>query len=209
MEHLKINAKNSLRQPERRVALKAGLAIAPIAISGTAHAQWRSGGTSISPSTTPFLEPMPIMPQLQQRPLTDSAFSHPPTARPNRALNPATGIPFEGRGEEHQLRGMNPPQQFYVQRFGAVPAMSIHPNLQLQVNFWGANLGGADLRVDKPITPLPTIVSRYQWGANTALLVRRFNSLPTGASSGGFGKKPNIFAYPQFSLCTRQRRRTL
>ena len=38
------------------------------------------------------------------------------------------------------------------------------------------------------LTPMPTIVSRYQAGANTAVLVRRFNNLPTGAASGGFGK---------------------
>ena len=128
------------------------------------------------------------MPLLPQRPLTDGAFAQPPTVTPNRAHNPATGLPYEGRGEAHQLREMNPPQYFYAQRFGAVPALSIHPNLQPQINFWGANLGGADLRSDKPMTPLPTIVSRYKAGANTAVLVRRFNNLPTGASSGGFGK---------------------
>ena len=131
---------------------------------------------------------MPIMPLLPQRPLTDGAFAQPPTVTPNRAHNPATGLPYEGRGEAHQLREMNPPQYFYAQRFGAVPALSIHPNLQPQINFWGAKLGGADLRSDKPMTPLPTIVSRYKAGANTAVLVGRFNNLPTGASSGGLGK---------------------
>lgn len=38
------------------------------------------------------------------------------------------------------------------------------------------------------MTPMPTIVSRYQRGANTAILVRRFNNLPSGAPTGGFGK---------------------
>ena len=189
MEREKVNLVNMLRQPGRRNVLKASLAIAPVATLSVAHAQWGGGGTTgSSPPTTPFLEPMPIMPQLPQRPLTDGAFAPPPTVTPNRALNPATGLPYEGRGEEHQLRAMNPPQYFYAQRFGAVPAMSIHPNLQPQINFWGANLGGSDLGADKPMTPLPTIVSRYQSGANTAVLVRRFNNLPIGASSGGFGK---------------------
>jgi len=128
------------------------------------------------------------MPLLPQRPLADSAFGIPPTVAPNRATNPATGIPFEGRGEPHQDRNLNEPQFFFAQHFGAVPAVSIHPNLQPQINFWGANLGSADLSLDKPMTPMPTIVSRYQAGANTAILVRRFNNLPTGSPSGGFGK---------------------
>lgn len=128
------------------------------------------------------------MPLLPQRLITDPAFTQQPTVAPNRAINPATGIPYEGRGEPHQFRTLNPPQQFFVQRFGAVQAASIHPNLQPQVNFWGANLGGDDLSADKPMTPMPTIVSRYQAGANTAILVRRFNNLPTGVPSGGFGK---------------------
>ncbi len=97
-------------------------------------------------------------------------------------------MPYEGRGEPHQFRTLNPPQRFFAQRFGAVPAVSIHPQLQPQINFWGANLGGANLNTDKPMTPMPTIVSRYQAGANTAILVRRFNDLPKGAPSGGFGK---------------------
>ena len=188
MKREKINSVNTVRKLGRRTFLKAGLTIAPVVTMGVAHAQWGGGGTVSSPPTTPFLEPMPRMPLLPQRPLTDGAFSQPPTVVPNRTLNPATGLPYEGRGDAHQLREMNPPQYFYAQRFGAVPAISIHPNLQPQINFWGANLGGADLGTDKPMTPLPTIVSRYQAGANTAVLVRRFNNLPTGASSGGFGK---------------------
>src|SRR6185369_8000256 len=140
-----------------------------------------------SPPTTPFLEAMPIMPLLPQRPLADSAFAIPPTVAPNRATNPATGIPFEGRGEPHQDRNLNEPQFFFAQRFGAVPAVSIHPNLQPQINFWGANLASADLSLDKPMTPMPTIVSRYQARANPAILVRRFHNLRTGSPSGGCG----------------------
>jgi FtsP/CotA-like multicopper oxidase with cupredoxin domain len=163
--------------------------MAPATIAGAAGAQIVAASSPPpSPATTPFLEPMPITPVLPERPLTDPAFAQPPTVQPNRALNPATGIPFEGRGEPHQHRPLNPPQHFFAQRFGAVPAVSIHPNLQPQVNFWGANLGGANLSTDKPMTPMPTIVSRYQAGANTAMLVRRFNNLPTGTPSGGFGK---------------------
>ena len=194
-----------LHSPGRRTALKVGLAIGPVSVAGLAEAALAPGtavtttatarGTVLaassppaSPPTTPFLEAMPITPLLPERLLTDPAFARPPTVAPNRAINPATGIPFEGRGESHQHRPLNPPQKFFAQRFGAVPAASIHPQLQKQVNFWGANLGGANLVTDKPMTPMPTIVSRYQAGANTAILVRRFNNLPTGAPSGGFGK---------------------
>ena len=174
--------------PSCRTALKAGLAAGTASVVVVAAAQKASAGAISSPLTTPFLEPMPITPLLPERQLTDPAFAKPPTVAPNRDINPATGKPFEGRGEPHQLRSLNPPQKFFAQRFGAVPAVSIHPQLAKQINFWGANLGGADLGTDKPMTPMPTIVSRYQAGANTAILVRRFNNLPTGAPSGGFGK---------------------
>ena len=174
-------------QASRRQVLKIGLSALPLA--GAAPAFKAEAGPSVTTlSTTAFLEPMPVMPVLPARTLNDPAFNRPPTIAPDRAINPATNQPYEGRGDAHQLRSLNPPQFFYAQRYGAVPPVSIHPNLPLQVNFWGANLGGADLSVDKPMTPLPTIVSRYKAGANTAILVRRFNNLPTGVPSGGFGK---------------------
>ena len=184
-----ICAQEVVSNPARRTALKAGMALAPATIAGMAGAQVIvAASVTASPPTTPFLEAMPITPLLPQRPLTDPAFARPPTVAPNRAINPATGIPFEGRGDSHQFRSMNPPQHFFAQRFGPVPPASIHPQLQRQVNLWGSNLGGANFATDQPMTPMPTIVSRYQAGANTAILVRRFNNLPTGAPSGGFGK---------------------
>ncbi len=181
---------------ERRNMLKLGLSVVPLWGGGSAvQAQTAPadpdtdvGMLPPSPPTTPFVVAMPVLPQLQPRPLTDPCFAIAPTAGPNRAMNYATRLPCEGRGDWHQTRSLNPPQAFYAQRFGAVPPMSIHPNLPLQVNFWGANLGGADLSVDKPMAPMPTLVSRYQAGENTAILVRRFNNLPSGAASGGFGK---------------------
>ena len=174
----------TVERPSRRRALK--FAASSVALTGVGTQM----GTALpaSPPTTPFLEPMPISPELRPRPLTDAGFAHPPTTVPNRTRNPATGLPFEGRGDPHQYRSMNPPQTFYVQRYGAVPPKSIHPQLPRQVNFWGANLGDANLADDPPMTPCPTIVTRYQAGSNTAVLIRRFNQLPTGAASGGFGK---------------------
>lgn len=195
-----VTVSEPLNNPERRTVLKTGLALGPAAVivgsgvAGTVFAQtfdtaFGPGGVvSDSPKTDPFLEAMPIIPELPQRPLSDPAFALAPTTAPNRAINPATGIPYEGRGDAHQHRNLNEPQFFYAQRIGPVPAASIHPQLQPQVNLWGGNLGGADLNVDKPTTPMPTIVSRYKAGSNTAILVRRFNNLPKGAPSGGFGK---------------------
>ncbi len=171
-------------RPHRRTVLKVGASSLALATSAT-HV---SANLPTSPPTTPFLEPMPIAPELRPRPLNDPAFTRPPTERPDRSINPATGMPYEGRGDPHQYRRLNEPQTFYVQRFGAVPPVSIHPQLPKQVTFWGANLGGADLAADPPMTPMPTIVSRYAVGQNTAILVRRFNQLPTGVPSGGYGK---------------------
>jgi len=139
-------------------------------------------------SLTPFLEPVRLPPQLPQRPSSDPGLQPVPTQAPNRAINPATGLPFEGRGDAHQLRELNPPRQFFVQRYGAVPPVRIHPQLPAQTVFWGANLGGANLATDPPTTPLPTIVAQYRAGTNTAILVRRHNQLPLGAPSGGFGR---------------------
>ena len=181
-------------QSDRRSVLKLGLAAIPLASAAkSTQAQQAITSTALalppSPITTPFVVAMPVMPQLLARDLTtDAAFLRKPMEQPDRAINPANNMPYEGRGDAHQLRSANPPKTFFAQRYGAVPPVSIHPNLPLQVNFWGSNLGGADLSVDKPMTPMPTIVSRYQAGQNTAILVRRFNNLPSGAPSGGFGK---------------------
>jgi FtsP/CotA-like multicopper oxidase with cupredoxin domain len=191
------SATSSNPRPKRRQMIKLGLSALPLAVVGTPSLAKDSepeefklsGSLPPSPYTQPFLEPLRVMPQLPERSLTDPAFAAcPPTTEPRRAINPANGLPCEGRGDAHQLRSLAEPQHFFAQRFGAVPAVSIHPQLQPQVNFWGANLGGADLTADKPMTPGPTIVSRYAAGQNTAMLVRRFNNLPTGVPSGGFGK---------------------
>lgn len=136
----------------------------------------------------PFLEPVRLPPQLPQRPGTDPGLQPVPTQAPNRSINPATGLPYEGRGDAHQWRELNPPRQFFVQRYGAVPPVRIHPQLPLQTVFWGANLGSANLSTDPPTTPLPTIVTQYRSGSNTAVLVRRYNQLPGGAPSGAFGR---------------------
>ena len=183
----------------RRNALKAGVGTALIA-----GGHWEASAQIVapvtpppprpaSPATRPFVDQMPIMPELPSRPLTDPAFaSTPPSKWPNRAINPATNLPYEGRGEPHQFRELAEPTVFFAARYGAVPPVKIHSDLNPQTNFWGCNLGGANLATDPPVSPCPTIVTRYSDHRNPldnkAVVIRRFNNLPTGAPSGGFGK---------------------
>ena len=53
-----------------------------------------------SPPTTPFLEAMPITPELPASAAPGAVGANPsfaanhPTPTPNRAINPATGMPF-------------------------------------------------------------------------------------------------------------------
>src|SRR5438309_555821 len=62
---------------------------------------WASGGCDAgecqlgcSPPTTPFIDPLRIPPLLPQRAVTE--LSPAPRECPNNAINPATGLPFEG-----------------------------------------------------------------------------------------------------------------
>jgi FtsP/CotA-like multicopper oxidase with cupredoxin domain len=122
--------------------------------------------TPPSPVTTPFVEPMPIMPIHQ--PVTQFS-GPPPTVNPNTAINPATGLPFEGRTRQHQALSQFPAQKLYEvhQREALV---SVHPELPTQ-RLWSFN--GS--------VPGPTYVARY----GEPILVRNYNDLPP--NNGGFG----------------------
>ena len=140
-----------------------------------------------SPPTLPFKDPLVIPPVLPERnPATDPGFQPPPTTAPNRAINPATGIPFEGRTQSHQFRDRFPAEKFFITRMAPNAAFkfSEDPTNLVRIGpqlIWGFNKGGADFTVDPALTPGPIIVARY--GHPT--LVRRYNAL-TG-SNGGFG----------------------
>src|SRR5574341_1415745 len=134
------------------------------------------GGTSL----TPFVEPLVIPPVLPQRAVTE--LDPAPTNDPNRAINPLTGLPFEGRTERHQSQDQFPPQAYFVTRMAANPNVIVHPNLPPQT-LWGFNLGGADLSTDPARSPGPIIVTRY----GTPIIVRRVNQLPPANQNGGFG----------------------
>ena len=142
-----------------------------------------------------FVDPLPIPPQLPERPLSDPGlqFGKPPQECPNNAINPATGLPFEGRGQFNgklrpgtdcfQFFNRYPPQQFFVQRMRANPNARITSDTRIpKQTIWGFNLGGS-AATDVAIFPGPTIVTRYQkpW------VVRRFNELPPQSQNGGFG----------------------
>lgn len=171
--------------PARRRVLQSGAGVSAWAAApGASSAQTQAGRLALAP----FVQPLQFPPLLPERTPEYAGLQPAPSITPNRETNPATRLPYEGRGDRHQLRELNPPQHFFVQRFGAVPPKTIHPSLPPQTQLWGANLGGADFRLDPPVTPLPTVVSRSIAGRNTAVLVRRFNQLPTGAPSGGYGK---------------------
>src|SRR2546426_931995 len=118
-----------------------------------------------SPATTPWVQPLPIMP-IKQR--VTSALNPAPTIAPNNAGG-------EGRTRAHQSPiGSNsnlpfPPPNIYqvVQQAGQV---TMSPQLPVQT-IWGFD----------GISPGPTYVSQY----GSANLVRNVNQLPL--SNGGFG----------------------
>src|SRR3989441_10337492 len=118
-----------------------------------------------SPATTPWVQPLPIMP-IKQR--VTSALSPAPTIAPDNAGG-------EGRTRAHQSPiGSNsnlpfPPPNIYqvVQKAGQV---TMSPQLPVQT-IWGFD----------GISPGPTYVSQY----GSANLVRNVNQLPT--NNGGFG----------------------
>jgi FtsP/CotA-like multicopper oxidase with cupredoxin domain len=151
----------------------AGVLVADLALPYSALA-------ATSPPVRPFVEPLPILPALPERAVTD--LTPTPSINPNRAINPLTGLPFEGRSEPHQSEDKFPAQKYFVSRTGANPNAIVHPDLPAQT-VWGFNLGGEDLSADAPMSPGPVIVTRY--GSPT--IVRRYNALPPPDQNGGFG----------------------
>ncbi|MCI0539610.1 MAG: multicopper oxidase domain-containing protein [Verrucomicrobiales bacterium] len=141
-----------------------------------------------SPPIQPFIDPLFIPPILPQRQLSE--LTPAPQEFPNHAINPATGMPFEGRGQFNGVlregtdafqffRRFLPKQHFITrQRQNSRARITSDPSIPDQT-IWGFNLGGTD----PAMSPGPTIVSRYQ----SPILVRRFNELPLGPGANGFG----------------------
>ena len=126
-----------------------------------------SDGAPSSPPTRAFIEPLPIMPVKQPV----SSLSPAPTASPNTIINPGTGLPFEGRTQNHQGWSRFPVQKFYeIHQKEAI--VSVSPDLPSQV-LWGYD----------GMVPGPTYHARY----GEPMLVRNFNDLPPRGQNNGFG----------------------
>ena len=155
---------------------------------------WADGGCNpgecrpgCSPPTIPFVDPITFPPLLPERnPAVDPAFTFsPPRAVPNRATNPATGIPFEGRTQVHQFRDRFPPQQFFATRmrpnFNATFSDDPRNLARIGKNLiWGFNRGDAAAS-DVAVSPSPLIAPRY----GRPIVIRRFNEL--SFDTRGFG----------------------
>ncbi len=162
----------------------AGMLVAKTGLSSRAWADsWGSGncysgtsgcGNCASPATTPWVMNMPI-PAVKQ-PISVSQLTGPaPTIAPNNAINPATGIAYEGRTRAHQTpigsNGNLPfPATKVYQVSQQVGNISMSPSLPLQ-RMW--TFDGA--------SPGPTYVAHY----GEPILIRNYNNLP--ADNGGFG----------------------
>ena len=193
----------------RRDLMKMGLMTTAgvlIPKSGLTHAQVVSNyggggcynGCDVGCSPQPnavFVDPLPIPTELPSRPLSDPGlqFGAPPQQFPNTAINPATGLRYEGRGQFNgtlrpgtdyfQFFTQYPTQKYFVQRMRSNTTFRITSDTNIPAQtIWGFNLGGSDAS-DVATFPGPTIVTNYQqpW------LVRRFNELPTQSQNGGFG----------------------
>jgi len=104
-----------------------------------------------SPPTTPFIDPLRVPPILPRRAVTE--LTPAPQECPNNAINPATGLPFEGRGQFNgvlrpgtdcfQFFKRFPPREFFVSRARENARFRItgDPNIPDQT-IWGFNLGG-------------------------------------------------------------------
>ncbi len=160
-----------------------GMLVPKSGLSSRVDASWGSGscrsgttgcGNCASPPTTPWTMDMPIPPVKQSTTL--SGLSGPaPTIAPNNAINPATGIAYEGRTRAHQAPiGTNPWLPF--------PAVEVY-----RVTQEAANVSVSDqLPVQRlwtfdGVSPGPTYVARY----GTPILIRNYNQLPS--DNGGFG----------------------
>src|SRR5215213_7527904 len=152
----------------------AGMLVAKNGLSARA-AQWNDGSTygggqCASPATTPFTMPLPIPPVKQAIAL--SSLTPAPTIAPNTAINPATGLKYEGRTRTHQAPalGFPFPAPIIYQVTQKLAQVKVSNQLPLQ-DLW--SFDGS--------VPGPTYVAKY----GTPMLVRNVNQLPL--SNGGFG----------------------
>jgi FtsP/CotA-like multicopper oxidase with cupredoxin domain len=161
----------------RREMLKMGLLTAAgllIPRSGLSARTLNSAGSlragqSASPPVTPFVQDF-VRFTIKQ-PVSPSQLSGPPPQiEANRAINPATGLPFEGRTVAHQAVTEFPPAKYYEVTQKLAPTR-VHPELPVQP-LWGFD----------GLVPGPLYVARY----GEPIFIRNHNALPI--ENDGFGK---------------------
>ena len=152
----------------------AGLLVAKSGLSArgfqTTGGWFGRGGQCASPATTPFTLPLPIPPVKQ--PVAWSSLTPAPSIAPNTAINPATGLQYEGRTRSHQgpALGLPFPTPIAYQVTQRLAQVRVSNQLPLQ-NLWtfdGSATG-------------PTYLANY----GQPVLIRNVNQLP--ADNGGFG----------------------
>ena len=152
---------------------KMGLSARPLSSAG-----YFIDNTPLSPPTSAFVEEMPRLVVKQPVAMVDGVpqLTGPaPTVEPNRVINPATGLPFEGRTVAHQALqapygDKYAPKKYYELR-QQLANIHMSPDLPLQP-LWGFD----------GLVPGPVFVAKY----GEPILVRNFNDLPL--ENGGFGK---------------------
>jgi FtsP/CotA-like multicopper oxidase with cupredoxin domain len=153
----------------------AGMLVAKSGLSSWGGGDCRYGstgcGTCASPLTTPWTMPMPIPPVKQAIPVS-SLTGPAPSVNPNTAINPATGLAYEGRTRPHQAPalGFSFPAGLVYQVTQQQAQIRVSNELPLQ-NLW--TFDGS--------SPGPTYVAHY----GAPILVRNINNLPS--NNGGFG----------------------
>jgi FtsP/CotA-like multicopper oxidase with cupredoxin domain len=147
-----------------------GMLVPKVGLSARARSRIPAANQPASPHTSPFVQPLFVMPE----------------AVPVRSLNPAPTIApntaaGESRTRNHQGFAQFPPNRFF-NVFQQAFRVSQSPGLPLQT-LWGYN-DGSNLS-----SPGPTYASRYfsSRGAQSNL-VRNHNALPPEGQNGGFGK---------------------
>src|SRR5262252_882611 len=156
-----------------------GMLVAKSGLSSRAYGQTVNGGTNqmclpnnqpASPPTTPFIEPLPIMPIAQTV----------PSLTPTPTLAPNTGA-GEVRAASHQAPQIDStrfpvvPRTLYQMRQHAILAIQ-SPDLPTQT-IWGFDDGV------NATSPGPT----YQAFYGRPQLTRNINALPPASQNGGFG----------------------
>jgi FtsP/CotA-like multicopper oxidase with cupredoxin domain len=156
-----------------------GMLVAKTGLSSRAYGQTVNGGTNqmclpnnqpASPPTTPFVEPLPIMPIAQTVP----SLTPTPTENPNTAAGEVRAAPFQAPLID-STRFPVVPGTLYQFKQRAISVVQ-SPNLPSQT-VWGFDDG------EHATSPGPTYRAFY----GRPQLTRNINALPPASQNGGFG----------------------